>query len=318
MAQINPIPICSYADDGIGARFGIRSERMAAGNRLPHRHDYFEVLFFVSGASTQSISIREHLTRRGSVFFISPMTAHQVRFDPTDSCFVLYFDLAFLRPDLAATPSDIDIELLARVPELAPFVYQKDVDFILSDGDIDVLKALCDRMLAERLSPRLCSAEIIRSHLVILLAEVTQRYEHQVRALMHNRPPSGGRERHVRGVMKFIATNLAERFSLTDAARKVSVSPNYLAGLLKRETGKTFVELVTEQRMDRACELLTFTSMRVSQIADAAGFVDFDYFCRRFKQVTRYTPLQFRACHAIGTVNRPSAAAKAGLAQPHA
>jgi AraC-like DNA-binding protein len=229
---------------------------------------------------------------------------------------VLYFDLAFLRPDLAATPAEIDAELLARAPELAPFVYQQDVSFILSDEDTGVLKMLCERMLAERAAPRLCSDEITRANLALLLAEVTQRYEGEIRALMQQRPPGGGGERHVRGVMKFIAANFAVKISLADAARKVAVSPNYLANLLKRETGKTFVELVTEKRMDRACELLAFTHLRVSQIADAAGFVDFDYFSRRFKQVTGLTALEFRASHGIDPVK--NAALRRPLTHPHA
>jgi two-component system response regulator YesN len=54
-----------------------------------------------------------------------------------------------------------------------------------------------------------------------------------------------------------------------------------------------------ERRIDRACELLTVTGMRVSQVADAVGFADFDYFCRRFKQITRETPLQFRTRNAV-------------------
>lgn len=47
--------------------------------------------------------------------------------------------------------------------------------------------------------------------------------------------------------------------------------PNYLASILKREKGNTFIELVTEKRMDTASELLVFTHLRVSQIAAAAG-----------------------------------------------
>jgi hypothetical protein len=50
------VPVCSYAEQARpGPRFGIRSEHMAAGNRLPHRHNYFEIL-----------SLRRVPRRRGS------------------------------------------------------------------------------------------------------------------------------------------------------------------------------------------------------------------------------------------------------------
>jgi len=306
------VPVRSYADGLAGRRFGIRSGRMTAGNRSLHRHDYFEVLFFASSAASQRISIREHVSRRGSIFFISPMTAHQVRFSEGDSCYVIYFDHGFLRPELSAS-NEIDIELLSRAPELAPFVYQPDIDFELSDAEVEHFMMLCDRMLAESVKPSLYANEISRAYLIQLLAGVAQRYESRIRVLMRERPPGGGGERHVKGVMKFIATNLAGKTSLAQAADAVSVSPNYLAGLLKRETGCTFVELVTRKRMDAACELLAFTSMRVMQVGYAAGFDDVDYFCRRFKQVVGCTPLEFRKRHSINTSEDGSAGASTSL-----
>ena len=306
------VPVRSYADGLTGRRFGIRSGRMTIGNRSLHRHDYFEVLFFASSAATQRISIRERVTRKGSIFFISPMTAHQVRFTEGDSCYVIYFDLAFLRPELSSS-SDIDVELLSRAPELAPFVYQPDIDFELNDGEVERFTLLCERMLAASVKPSLYADEIGRAYLIQLLAEAAQQYEERIRVLMRERPPGGGGEKHVKGVMKFIATNLTKKISLAQAADAVSVSPNYLAGLLKRETGCTFVELVTRKRMEAACDLLAFTSMRVMQVAYAAGFDDVDYFCRRFKQVLGSTPLEFRKRHSISATPNGLGQAAASL-----
>ncbi len=302
--QLKSVPVRSYAETETRPRFGIRSQCMTVGDLPVHRHDYFEVLFFIEGKAPQRISTREHSARRGTIFFIAPMTPHQARFNAADTCYVLYFDLAFLRPDIAAAPGEIDADLLARVPHLAPFAYQDQIDYVLAEPDIDLLKSLCDRMLAERGSPRLCSAEIVRAHLVLLLAEITRRYEDRIGALMREQPPGGGGGRRVKGAVNFITAHLGEKIQLADAARKVAVSPNYLASLLKRETGKTFGELVTEKRMERARELLTFTELRVSQVAEAAGYDDYDYFCRRFKQIAGCTPLEFRARHAIASVRR--------------
>jgi AraC family transcriptional activator of pobA len=243
--------------------------------------------------------LREHATRRGSIFFISPMTPHQVRFDTGASLFIIYFDLAYIRPDLDYPEAEIDVELLARVPELAPFVYQSELDFMLADRSLITIQHYCAQMLVEQATNRLCSEEVIRSHLILLLSEVTQNYEPQIMSLMKTRPPSGGAERHVKGVIRFINNNFKRRISLADAAESVAVSPNYLASLLKRETGKSFVELVTERRIERAGELLVFTNNRISRVAEETGFADLDYFARRFKQITGFTPSEFRLIHAL-------------------
>lgn len=273
---------------------------MAAGERRLHRHDYFEILFFVTGGPQQRIRLRDYMSRRGSIFLVSPMTPHQPRFGPTDNCYVIYFDLKYLRPELSnVDASHLDSELLARVPELAPFSCQHELDYELSENQVQTLQKLCEQMLHEQNEPRLCSQEVIRACLILLLSEVTQSYEQDIKTLMRAHPPMGGTDRHVRRVLHFIEQNLAQKITLSLAASAASVSPNYLANLLRRETGQTFVELVTAQRMDRACELLSFTRLRVSQIGDSVGFGDVDYFCRRFKQMLGCTPLEYRASQSL-------------------
>lgn len=295
------VPVQSFADTLVGPRFGIRSQKMAAGDRRLHRHDYFEILFFVASGAPQRIYLRDCLSRRGSIFFISPMTPHQPRFGPDDACYVIYFDLAYLHRGHASL--QVGPETLARLPELAPFLFQHDIDYALTDAQVELLQGLCERMLREQHEPRACSQEVIRANLTLLLAEVSQSYEADIRALMRKQLPTGGGERHVQRALDFIERHLAEKLTLSQAAEAAAVSPNYLATLLKRETGQTFVELVTGRRMDKACELLSYTRLRVSQVGDAVGFFDVDYFCRRFKQVMGCTPMDYRATHRLVQVN---------------
>lgn len=309
-----PVPVRSFAESELRPRFGIRSQEATAGNLEPHRHDYFEVWFFTSDAFNQLISFRERAAPRGSIFFIPPMMPHQLRFEPKHSCYVVYFDLAFLRPDLADHLPEIDAELLARAPLLSPFAYQQNIEFNLSNDSIDTADSLCQRMIAERRSPRLGSCDVTRSYLNLLFAEVARRYERPMRDLMCRHRPNGGVERHVRGVIKFISDNLTEKLTLVEAAEVVAVSPNYLAMLLKRETGKTFVELMTEKRMDRARELLAFTDMRIAQVSYAVGFADHNYFCKRFKRIVGCTPIEFRDQQLIAITGRPTTPKQALLA----
>lgn len=296
------VPVQSFADRLVGPRFGIRSQKMAAGDRRLHRHDYFEILFFVSSGAQQRIYLRDFLSRRGSIFFVSPMTPHQPRFGPDDVCYVIYFDLAFLHRDLTGLNS-VSQETMSRVPELTPFLYQQDMDFALSETQVDFFQQLCERMLREQQEPKMCSQEVIRANLILLLSEVSQSYEPEIRALMRERPAVASGEPHVLRALDFIERHLAEKLTLSQAAEAAAVSPNYLATLLRRETGQTFVELVTARRMGRACELLSYTRLRISQVGDAVGFFDVDYFCRRFKQVMGCTPMEYRCAHQLVQVN---------------
>jgi AraC-like DNA-binding protein len=46
--------------------------------------------------------------------------------------------------------------------------------------------------------------------------------------------------------------------------------------------------------MEKACELLTHTTLRIGEVARAVGFEDEAYFARRFRQRYATSPRQFR------------------------
>ena len=95
-------------------------------------------------------------------------------------------------------------------------------------------------------------------------------------------------------VLRYVREHLSEDVALNDAAEAAFLSPNYLAHLIKKETGKTFTEIVTERRLDKAQELLMSTGARIGDIARECGFADEAYFTRRFKQWFGVSPRQWR------------------------
>lgn len=303
-SSLSSVPIRLLADRRVGPRFGIRLQQKSIFNRPVHQHHHFQIVFFLAGASSQRIGLREHAVQRGTVLFMAPMTPHQSRFGESDNCYVLYFDFGFLRPGFAEADPQVGPALLPHAPELTPFIYQDLIDFHLPEELTVRLEDLCARMHAQARQGRLCSREVLRALLTLFLAEVTQWQEPRIRALMQQRASSGTSERHVKGVQKFIAEHHAEKLTLADAARVVCTSPNYLANLIKRETGRTFLELLTAKRLERASDMLAFTTERVSRIANACGFEDADYFSRRFRKVVGCSPLEFRSAHAIADVHR--------------
>lgn len=95
-------------------------------------------------------------------------------------------------------------------------------------------------------------------------------------------------------------TYLREHFrepglSLTEVCAELSVSVSYFSQRFKSITGKTFVEYLTEVRMEHAKELLRTASGRGYEIAPQVGFRDPHYFSSTFKKVCGMTPTQYRA-----------------------
>lgn len=90
-------------------------------------------------------------------------------------------------------------------------------------------------------------------------------------------------------------TYMSDEISLNTIAAEVGMSPSYFSSIFSKEMGKTFVEYLTEIRMDRAKELLMCSSMKTSKIGYEVGYKDPHYFSYIFKKTQNCTPKEFRA-----------------------
>jgi len=275
--------------------FGIHDERATARIGQAHRHEYFQIQFTLSGQAVSHIGATRHKLVAGSMVFVLPYRVHRVQRDAGSRFFVVNFSRRFLRPELEVDALDLEDVPLDRAPELAPFLFQEFADFRLTGSDLAFATAACKRMVEENGRRRFCSIELIRAHLLLLIGTVCRKHEYELLELAVGKAQRRSRRDALMRVMRHVREHFSERITLADAAAAAELSPNYLAHLIKKETGKTFVDLVTERRMEKARELLTHTTLRIGEIAAAVGFADEGYFARRFRQSYRVAPSQFRA-----------------------
>ncbi len=82
--------------------------------------------------------------------------------------------------------------------------------------------------------------------------------------------------------------------SLVTVSGKMGVSPNYLSSLIKKKTGKSFVDYLTARRMEEAKSLLLSTGMKIRQVSEACGYSDQHYFSYCFKKYQGLSPNMLR------------------------
>ncbi|MFV0504481.1 MAG: helix-turn-helix domain-containing protein [Lachnospirales bacterium] len=95
-------------------------------------------------------------------------------------------------------------------------------------------------------------------------------------------------------LMNYINSEYRENISLTKAGEVLHMNPNYVSQLFKRGAGITFVQYITQLRMDEAIQLLLTTQKTVAEISDDVGVNDYFYFLKLFKKYTGKTPSQYR------------------------
>lgn len=103
-----------------------------------------------------------------------------------------------------------------------------------------------------------------------------------------------GRYGYVHKATAYIRENLHLPISLQQVAGYVHVNPNHFSEVFKRETGCTYLEFVTRERMNRAVEIVSETQTKVADVAKSVGYEDIKYFTQQFKKHTGQTPSEFR------------------------
>lgn len=84
------------------------------------------------------------------------------------------------------------------------------------------------------------------------------------------------------------------QISLKVTAAAVNMSPNHFSRIFSQEVGMTFVEYLTQRRMQRAKELLRSTDIKISNVGYDVGYKDFHYFYNLFKKLEGCTPKDYR------------------------
>ena len=230
----------------------------------------------------------------GTLSFVLPHRMHLVPHPPGTRWLVVNFSQRFLWPDLHVDPLDLEDVPLALAPELAPFQFQEHLDFTFGSGEWPAVLALLEMLQHENTARRLASSARIRGGLLELLARTCQRWEGELRALAATQAQRGSRRAALARVLRYLRGELAGEPTLASAAEAACLSPNYLAHLIKKETGRTFTELLTERRLALAQELLLATGERIGEIARRCGFADEAYFARRFRQWHGLSPRDWR------------------------
>jgi two-component system response regulator YesN len=82
--------------------------------------------------------------------------------------------------------------------------------------------------------------------------------------------------------------------TLYSVAQKVYMTPTYLSLLFKTNTGKTFIEQLTDIRMDKAKEMLKSTHLKNYEVAERVGYQDSRYFSQIFKKKVGVSPSEYR------------------------
>lgn len=183
-------------------------------------------------------------------------------------------------PILGAAPSIFDFFLEPRSNAYA-------TDYLrLSFPEDSPVRTLLELMVIEYANRGDGTQLLLKSLTAVLLVTIARR----CRELAPQEKSLTTAERVVGYISEHIDTA-----TLQSIGAHFSYHPTYVSNLLKKETGRTFTDILRELRMTRAEALLEGTTLSIEEIAAMLGYANSSNFYKAFRETYDTTPREWLA-----------------------
>lgn len=168
---------------------------------------------------------------------------------------------------------------------LDPQTNEYSEEFIhLRFDDPCCIRTLLEMMVIEYANPQDDTQAILQPMVLTLLMMVARQYKLSI--------PVPKNEKLSDKIVRYMSEH-SDVVTLKDISKQFSYHPNYISTLLRREIGKSFSEILLEQRMERAAFLLRGTNLSVEEIAAMLGYSNSSNFYKAFREFYQCSPRDY-------------------------
>lgn len=98
----------------------------------------------------------------------------------------------------------------------------------------------------------------------------------------------------IQEAIAYMRKNLEKKLTLETIAFQVNYSPSHFGQLFIKKTGYSPLNYFTQLKIQKACQLLDFTEMKIKEIATLLGFYDQYHFSKVFYKHIGETPSHYK------------------------
>jgi len=250
---------------------------------IPHRHDYYTIIFIERGEGTHFIDFTEYAIADRSIFFIMPGQMHQVILTSEPIGWIITFTEEFLIANSIPDKMINDIYLFNDYGQSPPLP--------INENDMPVYKNLILQMAHFEKSLETYTQEAVGSLVKVFLIQGNNHCSLR----KSNNPQLVETSNHIlRTFKQLLNKKYATDHMVSNYADELAVTSDYLNKTVKNLTGKSAKDHIQSKLITEAKRSLLFSNISNKELAYELGFEESAHFNNFFKKSTGQTPSEFR------------------------
>lgn len=258
-----------------------------------HLHNYIEIMIPLVEDCTVVLEHSEVKVNQDDLIFMGNRTVHKVK-PISKNGIVVNISLR----SSAFSLNELDyLKNKKNSSNISNILFSLLSDEEYGEGRYSLFKTNHDRKIIELIydvideyyHPDIQSDQLIRLEMLTLFSRlIRQTANSEIKVKDYRKKNS-----NLLSLLLYIEKHYSH-ISLQEMAKHFGFNPNYLSDYLKKQTGKTFIQLVHLQRINVAAEYLTYTTAPIERIANRVGYENPSYFYKIFKKYFGISPAEYR------------------------
>lgn len=252
-----------------------------------HTHNYVEVIYMCSGHTRHIINGNDVVLETGELLFLNQNAIQEI-FPAGEEDVAVNFIILPEFFDYALKMMEAEENLLRKfVVDCLRGENQSASYLHFKVADVLPIQNLVENLIWTILNKQPNKRSINQVTMGLLFLQLMNQIERL------ETDESDEKQHFMMTVLSYIEQNYRDG-ELSQLAGQLHYDLYWMSKEIKKQTGKTYTDLVQEKRLSRAAYLLKYTTMSVMDIGMAVGYENVSYFHRLFQKQFGVTPRKYR------------------------
>ncbi len=245
-------------------------------------HDFWEAVYVDAGEVTLTAGTEKHVMRQGDFFLHRPLEFHSIACSGGVANAIVFSFSCDCEKLFAASGKVIKCGgnqklILSQIIDEGKNAFS------------DPLNDVYLKKLHHKKNAPFGAAQSVKNLTELLLIGIIRGQTDQVKTVNYT-----SEELQVREICEYIDANLTQPIRFEDICQRFSLGKTTLKKLFREKLGCGVMEYYNSKRISEAKRMLREKKYSVTEISDTLQFSTIHYFCRKFKQATNMTPLEYQ------------------------